>query len=93
MDKDKNPDETASFWRCSHCGSRFMGPRVREGRHRHRSRSALETGDPLDRQMALVRKVKRWLFPVLAILCTILALMYVLEQRDRPPEQIVFPGD
>ena len=43
--------------------------------------------------IVLIRTIKRWLFPVLVILCTVLAVIYVLERRDPPPEQIISPGD
>lgn len=93
MDKVRNPDGTAGFWRCSHCGARFIGPSVPEKGRKRRSRSSRSGGNDLDREIVLMRTVKRWIFPVLVILCTILAVIYMLERRDPPPEQIVSPGD
>ena len=47
----------------------------------------------LDRTIAIVRAAKRWLFPVLVILSTIVAVIYMLDRRDAPPaEQIITPG-
>ena len=93
MDKDKNADGRASFWRCSHCGARFMGPLVPERGRKHRSRSSRNDRSDLDREIVLMRAVKRWIFPVLVILCTMLAVAYMLDRRDPRPEQIVLPGD
>ncbi len=93
MDKDRNADGKASFWRCSHCGARFMGPLAPERGREHRSRPARGPGKAMDREIVLIRTIKRWLFPVLVILCTVLAVIYVLERRDPPPEQIISPGD
>ena len=91
MDKVRNPEGSASFWRCSHCGARFMGPQAQEQGRKHRARSP-RAGN-LDREIVFMRTVKRWIFPVLVILCTILAVIYMLERRDPPPEQIISPGD
>lgn len=93
MDQVKNPGGAASFWRCSHCGARFMGPLVPERGRKHRSRSSRNDRSDLDREIVLMRAVKRWIFPVLVILCTMLAVAYMLERRDPRPEQIVLPGD
>lgn len=80
MDKDKNADGRASFWRCSHCGARFMGPLVLERKRRHhRSRSR----DPLNQSLTFARMAKRWAFPLIVILVTIMAVAFVLERRNR----------
>jgi len=90
MDKDKNADGAASFWRCSHCGARFMGPRVPESKHRrHRSRSR----DPLGESLSLGRILKRWAFPFIVILVTIVTVVVILDRRNRDVRpQIISPG-
>lgn len=80
MDKDKNPDGKVGFWRCSHCGARFMGPPVVARKHRHhRSHSR----DPLTESVTFSRLLKRWAFPLLVILATVLAVAFVLDRRNR----------
>lgn len=90
MDKDKNPDGKVGFWRCSHCGARFMGPLVPGRKHRHhRSHSR----DPLAESLSFSRLVKRWAFPLVVILVTILAVAFVLDRRnqDNRPRIVVTP--
>jgi hypothetical protein len=88
MDKDRNADGKASFWRCSHCGARFMGPRVPERKHRHRSHSR----DPLGESLTLSRLLKRWAFPLVVILITIVAVAVILDRRGREVKpQIMSP--
>ena len=80
MDKDKNPNGTASFWRCSHCGARFMGPLAPERKRRHhRSHSR----DALNESLSFSRVAKRWAFPLVVILVTVIAVAFVLEFRNR----------
>jgi hypothetical protein len=90
MDKEKNFEGKASFWRCSNCGARFMGPLVPERKHRHhRSHSR----DPLGESVTLSRLVKRWAFPLIVILVTIIAVAFVLDRRnqDTRPRLVVTP--
>ena len=90
MDKDKNPTGKAGFWRCSHCGARFMGPLApgRKQRH-HRSHSR----DRLEESLTFARMAKRWAFPLVVILVTILAVAFVLDRRnqDNRPRIVVTP--
>ena len=90
MDREKNFEGKASFWRCSHCGARFMGPLVPGRKHRHhRSHSR----DPLSESVTLSRLAKRWAFPLVVILVTIVAVAFILDRRNhevRP--QIITPA-
>lgn len=80
MDKDKNPDGKVGFWRCSHCGARFMGPAAPARKHRHhRSHSR----DPLGESLTFSRMVKRWAFPLVVLLATVLAVAFILDRRNR----------
>lgn len=80
MDRDKNAHGKASFWRCSHCGARFMGPLAPARKHRHhRSHSR----DPLNESLTFSRLLKRWAFPLAVILVTIVAVAFVLDRRNR----------
>lgn len=45
----------------------------------------------MDRDIQFARTLKRWIFPALVILATILAVMYILERRDPQPQQIILP--
>ncbi len=85
-DKEKNPRGTASFWRCFNCGARFLGPLAPERKRRHPDHR-----DSRDRTLALARAARRWIFPGLVILATIVAVIYVLDQRDTPAPEIIFP--
>ncbi len=38
-----------------------------------------------------MRWARRWLFPILVILSTVVAVIYFLESRDRTPEQLILP--
>lgn len=90
MDKDRNADGKASFWRCSHCGARFLGPFVPAKKQRHhRSHSR----DPLSERLTFSRLVKRWAFPLIVILITIVAVAFVLDRRnqDTRPRIILTP--
>jgi len=90
MDKEKNFEGKASFWRCSNCGARFMGPLVPARRHHHhRSHS----GDSLSESIAITRLAKRWAFPLIVILVTIVAVAFVLDRRnqDTRPRLVVTP--
>jgi hypothetical protein len=90
MDKEKNFEGKASFWRCSHCGARFMGPLVIDRKHRrHRSHSR----DPLSDNLTISRLTKRWAFPLIVILITIVAVAFVLDRRnqDTRPRLVVTP--
>ena len=93
MDVVRLEGRTGSFWRCQHCGDRFIGPaheeasprheheHQREHHHDHRHR---HRGDrsPLDRSVRFERKVRRWLFPILVLLMTVVAVVMILDQRN-----------
>ena len=92
LDKEKVADGTAGFWRCSDCGARFLGPWTLPGKRRPHSRSKSGGSQAaLDRDIQFARTLKRWIFPALVILATILAVMYILERRDPRPQQIILP--
>ena len=90
MDKDKNADGKAGFWRCSHCGARFMGPLAPARKHRHHR---AHSRDPLNERLTFSRLVKRWAFPLTVILITIVAVAFVLDRRNRDsrPRIVVTP--
>lgn len=90
MDKDKNPHGEMGFWRCSHCGARFMGPLAPARKHRHhRSHSR----DPLGESLTFSRTVRRWAFPLIVILATALAVAFILDRRNREVRpQIITPA-
>ena len=77
-----------SFWRCGNCGARFLGPPVLERKRRHHRHRR----DRLDRTLDTMRASKRWVFPLLAILATILVVIYILDHRAPPRERLVLPG-
>jgi hypothetical protein len=74
------------------CGARFFGPVASAPKARRRHRSATkESRSSLDRNIKLARALKRWVFPVLVVLSTIFAVIYLLDRRDPPQEQIILP--
>jgi ribosomal protein L37AE/L43A len=79
LDKEKNPGGRLGFWRCSHCGARFPGPAVSEGK-RHRRE---HVHDPLAHSLGVARMTKRWVFPVVVILITAVAVAFILHWRNR----------
>jgi hypothetical protein len=91
MDQEKNFEGKASFWRCSNCGARFMGPLVPDRRHRRHHRSY--SGDRLGESVTFSRLVKRWAFPLIVILVTAVAVAFVLDRRNRDnrPRIVVTP--
>lgn len=84
-DKEKNPRGAAGFWRCFDCGARFLGPLAPERKRRYPA-----SRHSRDRTRSFSRAAKRWIFPGLAILATIVAVMYMLGRQDRPPQEIIF---
>ena len=58
---------------------------------RRRHRSGRDGKDSLNQTINFWRKAKRWLFPLLAILTTVGLVIYILDQRDPSPQQIIFP--
>jgi len=79
--------EARSFWRCSNCGARFLGHKAPDGEKRRRRTKH----DPLDGAIQRSRKQKQWIFPLLVVLATILAVMYVLDRRSAEAPAITFP--
>lgn len=88
LDQARIGGEARSFWRCSNCGGRFLGPRAPEGEKRRRRNKH----DPLDGAIQRGRKQKQWIFPLLVVLATILAVIYVLDRRNTEAPAITFPG-
>jgi len=92
QDKEKTAGGRASFWRCSNCGARFLGPSPSSGRRvksvQGSGRSARLEGD---RRVMFMRAFRSWIFPLLVILATVAAVVYFLDKRDPPQEQIVLP--
>lgn len=91
MDPERNFEGKASFWRCSNCGARFMGPLVPESKRHHHRRSS--SGDRLAESVTLSRVFKRWAFPLIVILVTAIAVAFVLDRRnqDTRPRIVVTP--
>ena len=91
-DRERIGEEPASFWRCGNCGARFLGPlapeRPRSRRGRGKSRNPRDLRNRAD---ALGQAWKRWIFPGLVILATTVAVIYILDRRDRGQEQLVLP--
>lgn len=86
LDQSKVAGNEASFWRCDNCGLRFLGPFAGERKHRHHGRAeARHRNDELSRKVRLNRVLKRWLFPALVILATIIAVIYILDRRNNEP--------
>ncbi|MEO8362080.1 MAG: hypothetical protein ABI672_18775 [Vicinamibacteria bacterium] len=91
-DKETIGDKVVSFWRCGNCGARFLGP-LAVAAHEKRSRRfiAKQGKSSLDRDLRAARTLKRWLFPAIVILATIFVVIYLLDKRDAPAEQIINP--
>ena len=81
-------ERPSSFWRCTQCGGRFLGPPAMEKkRRRHRSRP----GDFFGPKVSHL--VRHWAFPLAVILVTIIAVAFVLDRRNRDIRpRIVIPG-
>jgi len=81
------------FWRCLNCGARFPGPRAPERKRRvHGHGGTRSHRDPLAQAIEFGRATKRWIFPVLAILVTIVTIVYILDRRAPPQERFTLPG-
>ena len=92
QDKERTSEGAGSFWRCVNCGSRFFGPLPAEPKAKRRHRSTTkESRSALDRNIRIARALKRWVFPILVVLSTIVAVIYLLDRRDPPQEQIILP--
>lgn len=92
QDKERTAEGAGSFWRCASCGARFFGPvaSAPKAKRRHRSQ-AQGSWAALDRKVQLDRAFKRWVFPFLVILSTIFVVIYLLDRRDPPQDQIILP--
>ncbi len=89
LDKERNAGGALSFWRCSNCGSRFAGPKVSEEKRRRRA----HVHDPLAESLGMSRLTKRWVFPLLVILITAVAVAFILDRRTNPAAPpIITPG-
>jgi ribosomal protein L37AE/L43A len=91
-DRERIGAGDGSFWRCNHCGARFLGPPAPTEQLRRRRHHRSAPRNPLDESIRSARAAKRWLFPILVILSTILVVVYILNRRDAPQPQIVLPG-
>lgn len=87
LDQVRIGGEARSFWRCSNCGARFLGPQAPGGEKRRRRNHH----DPLDGAIQRSRKQKQWIFPLLVVLATILAVIYVLDRRNTEAPAVTFP--
>ncbi len=86
LDQVRIGGEARSFWRCANCGARFLGPLAPEGEKRRRRNKR----DPLDGAIHRSRKQKQWIFPLLVVIATILAVIYVLDRRNTEAPAITF---
>lgn len=92
LDPSKVAGRDASFWRCENCGDRFAGPPAPEPKRRKSRRGGRHSDHSLDRSSPLGRAIKEWLFPVLVIISTILAVAYILDRRNtRQDPSIISP--
>jgi ribosomal protein L37AE/L43A len=94
LDRVKIDGRNLAFWRCENCGMRFPGPPhpprpSRRGKHR----SSRHENDELSRRAQFTRAAKRVLFPVLVILSTIVAVIYILDRRNSNSEQTIISPD
>ena len=85
LDRQKLAEGGGGFWRCSNCGTRFLGPAapsMRERKHRpHRHR-----GDG-PKNASSGGALTRFVVPLLLLTATLLGAMLVLLLRD--PEALV----
>jgi ribosomal protein L37AE/L43A len=94
LDRVKVEGRDLAFWRCENCGTRFPGPPhpprpSRRGKHR----SSRHVNDELTQGVKFARAAKRLLFPVLVILATIIAVVYILDRRNSRQEQSIISPD
>lgn len=87
LDQVRIGGEARSFWRCANCGARFIGPLAPEAEKRRRRNKR----DPLEGAIQRDRKQKQWIFPLLVVLATILAVIYVLDRRNTEAPAVTFP--
>jgi len=80
-----------SFWRCSNCGGRFLGPTAPAGGGEGTKRRSRRGADGLARTIEAARRAKRFFFPILAVLATILTVIYLLDRQSAPLERISLP--
>jgi len=93
QDATKRAGGDGSFWRCDNCGARFLGPAAPERKRRHHRRGSRDFENDLSQKVKFARSVKRFLFPIVVIIATIIAVIYILDRRsERHEEQIAFPG-
>jgi ribosomal protein L37AE/L43A len=94
LDRAKTEGRDLAFWRCENCGMRFPGPphpprRSRRGKHR----SPRHINDEVTQGVKFTRAAKRLLFPVLVILATIIAVVYILDRRNSRQDQSIVSPD
>jgi hypothetical protein len=94
LDRVKIEGRDLAFWRCENCGTRFPGaPHPPRPSRRGKHRSSRYAKDELTQGVKLTRAVKRVLFPVLVILSTIIAVVYILDRRNSRQEQSIISPD
>lgn len=89
LDREKTANIDGSFWRCSNCGARFLGPKAHSQKKRHRSHHG---SGRLDHAVDRERALKRWIFPVLAILTTVLVVFAILTLRNPRGAPVIQQG-
>lgn len=91
-DRERLAGRAASFWRCENCGTRFLGPPAPDDAPTSRRDKRRGHGrDTLDLSIQIGRVFRRRVFPLLVVLLTIVAVVYVLDRQDRPTETIISP--
>ena len=94
LDQSKVAGRDLAFWRCENCGYRFPGPRSAERKSGRRGRrGSTRNDDSLTKNVKLGRAIKRWLFPVLVIISTVIAVVYILDRRNSRQEQSIVAPD
>lgn len=65
-----------------------MGPHSPNGPRTRRQGSSRNRKDSLAHTIEAARRTKRWLFPLLAILATIVAVILILDWQAAPLEHV-----
>lgn len=92
LDEVKRAGGEGSFWRCDNCGARFLGPSAPERKRRQHRRGSRDSEGDLSQKVQFGRMLKRFMFPIVVIVATIIAVIYILDRRSvRNEAQIIFP--